>query len=274
MTTMEEPLVWAALGRPDLASLVPGARTRAWLTAQRNIEAACAYRGMTAWFRGPLVIWRLLHTGSEGHRVPPGCTWERLCGRATMDSLLAAVQRKETMNGLRMSTWKTRWLVSPHTVQGDSKRRHLQRSFNAGYIVAVQETHWDTDAGNVWSGLFPSSTVLYTLAPPGPREGRKGGVALLIPPIYRAEELRTVVEGYCVEAAVTRDSTNGGDSNPGRWTVQSLYIPPDDKLRVARSYCQNMAHGRAGPLYVAGDFNLDIISLHHGMTKKLAQVSS
>ena len=162
--------VWECLGRPNWAALVPGPRTEGWHAARTRLEDGIRLVGRACRIRTPGVLWGLIHTARPGGGLPQRTTWGRLCGDATLGTVLERIEARATAPGLRPATWNVRWLISPHTQQGILKRQRIMRGLNAGKVVALQETHWQTCQAAIWEGLFTGTEVVSTCA----RESARG----------------------------------------------------------------------------------------------------
>eukprot|EP00969_Alexandrium_andersonii_P277207 12253390-Alexandrium_andersonii.AAC.1 len=77
----------------------------------------------------------------------------------------------------------------------------------------------------------------FSLARPGSHGGRQGGVAVLVPTPYRVVSAQEHIPGCCIDVTVRRGGNARDDEGPGAadWTVRNVYVPPQDKRRVALS---------------------------------------
>ena len=118
--------------------------------------------------------------------------------------------RTPASSAIRIATWNTRWLLSPHTEQGTRKRAFINDFLLQGTVVALQETHWTPTAAAVWGGLFPGSLVVESSAPPpgGPEPDARprGGVAIIVPHPFTLAGSRVLFPGYGLSATISHPS--------------------------------------------------------------------
>ncbi len=174
--------LWEALGRPCLAAPLPLARSPAWEGARRALRTALSNHGLHHTPRSPTALWRAVH----GQRAPPRATWAQLCQQVTLPHLVNRVRAHHSEDGPRLASWNVRWLRDPHSATAARKRDVINRLLASGYIVLLQETHWDPAAAAQWGSSFPACRLFFTPCVPGPRGGPAGGVATIVPPASSA----------------------------------------------------------------------------------------
>ena len=101
---------------------------------------------------------------------PPGATWGALTQGVGLSQLVHALQASPAGQGLRLTAWNVRWLVSGRD-QGPAKRECIRRWLDAGRVVALSETHWREADAAVWASNFPGAVVVASCAVPGPNGG-------------------------------------------------------------------------------------------------------
>ena len=155
-------------------------------------------------------------------------------------------------NGMRaFASWNARWLVSPNTTRGARKKAAIERRLLEGRVVALQETHWDEAAVEVWAGLFAQARVAAAPARPGPLGGPQGGVAGIVPFPLVLESSAVLADGCAVEARVWDPASRAA------FRVRSVYFPPGARREALDSLVR--ARGaEAEPLFEFGDINLDV----------------
>ena len=134
-----------------------------------------------------------------------------------LSQLVHALQASPAGQGLRLSAWNVRWLVSGRD-QGPAKRECIRRWLDTGRVVALSETHWWEADAAVWANHFPGAVVVSACAVPGPNGGPRGGVALIIPDRYHVVSHTVLADGYGVEAEVLEGEQHR--------RLVAAYLPP------------------------------------------------
>ena len=135
-------------------------------------------------------------------------------------------------------SWNVRWLIDPHSVQNIPKRQRIRRWLDAGKVILLRETHWETADLKVWENLFPAATIIASEAVDG-----AGGMAILIPPSVEIIHKRTLVPGYAVMAEFRYRG------QPIR--VLSWCLPPGRRDEVMTPICQAVPT-QGPPLFAGG----------------------
>ena len=176
--------------------------------------------------------------------VPSGATWADLIAEHTPEDLLNALKERSGTEGPGFAPWYVRWLIDPHSVQNILKRQRIRRWLDAGKIILLQETHWETSDLAVWENLFPAATIIASEAANG-----AGGVAILVPPSVEVSHRRIIVPGCAVIADLRFRE------QPIR--VLSWYLPPGRRHEILPLISQTMpSHGP--PLFAGGDLNYNV----------------
>ena len=191
--------------------------------------------------RSPTAIMEALGGGQERPR-----NWRQLFGDATAKDLAeAATKHAERMRDAFCS-WNARWMRQLDTTKADLKRLTIQRKLLQGYVVAIQETHWDAEQRAAWSSAFPGSSVVTSLA-----RGPQGGVAVLLPLGCREEGRAELVQGCALRVVV--------DKGGHRFAVTSLYLPPADRRPTLQRFVEALANvpNDADEEWFMGDLNFN-----------------
>ena len=129
-------------------------------------------------------------------------------------------------------------------MQNIQKKQRIRRWLDAGRIVLLQETHWETPDLAVWENLLPAATVFASEA-----VNNSGGVAIIIPPSTEIIQRQILVPGY----AIAVDLTYRGQTI----RVLSWYLPPGRREEITRQCTQALPADNI-PLFTGGDLNYHV----------------
>ena len=135
------------------------------------------------------------------HGSPAHNTWARLCGDASVDTIVARLEGGDAAPPFSCYPWNARW-VKASAPKAALKRQFVLDKVLAGQVVCVQETHWSEAQGFAWAGLFPASQVAFAHAHTVPRGVTRGGVAVLVPHRTRIVSQRVLAPGCAVECCI------------------------------------------------------------------------
>ena len=190
-------------------------------------------------------LWALVHATAP----PAHTTWERLCGEASVDTIVDKLMACAAAPPFSCYSWNARW-VKASTPKAALKQFVLDKVL-AGQVVCVQETHWSEAQGFAWAGLYPASQVAFAHAHTDPRGVTRGGVAVLVPHRTRIISQRVLAPGCAVECC-----TDYGEE--GTRTFWSVYLPPGSQGGTLDLLWD--ARPPAGSaLVIAGDLNIEIV---------------
>ena len=234
--------LWALLLQPQGTDLLPPARSRVWSSQTESLREWARGHECDARIRSPSSLWTILHQTP----VPHATTWSDFIAERTPANLLAALRERSASEGPGFASWNVRWLVDPHSVQNILKRQRVRRWIDAGKIILLQETHWETADLAVWENMFPAATIVASEADRG-----AGGVAIIVPPSAEVTHKQVIASGYAVMADLRYRE------QPFR--VLSWYLPPGRRSEVMTLIPQAMPnHGP--PLFAGGDLNYNVPS--------------
>ena len=191
-------------------------------------------------------LWALVHATAP----PAHTTWGRLCGEASIDTIVNRLRAGAAAPPFSCYSWNARW-VQASTPKAALRRQVVLDKVLAGQVVCVQETHWSEAQGYAWAGLFPAPQVAFAHAHTDPRGVTSGGVAVLVPHRTQIMSQRILVPGCAVECC-----TDYGKE--GTRTFWSVYLPPGSQGSTLDLLWD--AHPPANStLVIAGDFSIEIV---------------
>ena len=129
---MTEPTLLEALGSPCLEALPPPAATAEWSARRAGLRRLLFLSGCRAPLRTPASLW-----AAAGAVARPQRRWAQLAG-IPLAALVARLALPPSSSAIRIATWNTRWLLSPHTEQGTRKRAFINDLLLQGTVVALQ----------------------------------------------------------------------------------------------------------------------------------------
>ena len=242
--------LWRTLGFPPRGT-APCAKSAQWgaVVARlgRAMPPGVKLPRMGSW----PALWALVHA-----MAPPAyATWVRLCGDASVDTIVARLEGSAAAPPFSCYPWNARW-VKASTPKAALKRQFVLDKVLAGQVVCVQGTHWSEAQGYVWAGVFPASQVAFAHAHTDPRGITRGGVAVLVPHRSLIVSQRVLAPGCAVECCIDY-------GEKGMRTFWSVYLPPGsqgDTLDVL----WDALPPEGSTLVVAGGFNIEIVQPRTG----------
>ena len=232
--------LWAVLLHPQGTDLLPFAKSRTWSAQCESLLEWARLHECNDRIRSPASLWTILHQTP----VPNGATWADLIAEHSPEDLVNALKGRNGAEGPGLLPWNVRWLIDPRSVQNTLKRQRARRWLDAGKVILLQETHWETTGLTVWENLFPAATIIASEAVDG-----AGGVAILTPPSVEIIYNRTLVPGYAVMAELRYRG------QPIR--VLSRYLHPGRRDEVMTLISQAMPT-QGPPLFAGGDLNYNV----------------
>ena len=238
--------LWRALGFPPRGGTAPCASSTQWAAVVSRLRAAMPPGVKLPRLRSWPALWALVHATAP----PAHTTWAQLCGRASVDTIVARLEGGNAAPPFSCYSWNARW-VKASTPKAALKRQFVLDRVLAGHVVCVQETHWSEAQGFAWAGLFPATQVAFAHAHTDPLGVTRGGVAILVPHRARIVSQRILVPGSAVECCVDY-------GEEGTRTFWSVYLPPGSQgVTLGALWEARPPPGSA--LVVAGDFNVELV---------------
>ena len=238
--------LWRALGFPPRGGTAPCAKSAQWGAVVARLRRAMPPEVKLPRMGSWPSLWALVHATAP----PAHTTWARLCGDASVDTIVARLEGGAAAPPFSCYPWNARW-VKASAPKAALKRQFVLDKVLAGQVVCVQETHWSEAQGFGWAGLFPASQVAFAHAHTDPRGVTRGGVAVFVPHRTRIVSQRVLAPGCAVECCIDY-------GEEGMRTFWSVYLPPGsqgDTLDVL----WDALPPPGSALVVAGDFNIEIV---------------
>ena len=145
-------------------------------------------------------------------------------------------------------SWNLNSWSLPDTPSRDAKTRRCRRLLRTG-PVCLQETKWDEGVPEKLSGYLPGTKVFSSMGNLLDSGKRSGGVAVLLPPGWKAEKAHELVPSRAL-ALLVRDRLT-------QFYLVSVYLHPDSKKRDLEKLMQEwtrLEKDTARVIFV-GDFN-------------------
>ena len=173
------------------------------------------------------------------------CSWTKACRIQTLGTLGPTRPTHETEARLllELNSWKT-----PDPPNDDPKTRRCRRLLQTG-PVCLQETRWDEGVPERLAGYLPGTKVFSSEGAVLDSGKRSGGVAILLPPGWKADKVHELVPSKGL-ALLVRDRTT-------QFYLVSVYLHPESKKRDLEKLMQEWARLEKDTSRVifAGDFN-------------------
>ena len=143
-----------------------------------------------------------------------------------------------------LNSWKT-----PDPPNDDPKTRRCRRLLRTG-PVCLQETKWDEGVPEKLAGYLPGTKVFSSEGTVLDSGKRSGGVAILLPPGWKADKVHQLVPAKGLALSIVRDRST-------QFYLVSVYLHPDSKKRDLEKLMQEWSRlekDTARVIFV-GDFN-------------------
>ena len=164
-------------------------------------------------------------------------------GQSLMEYRLS-VQQDLPTRLKHLYTWNLNSWSTPGLPIRDSKTRRCRRLLLTG-PVCLQETKWDEGVPEKVAGYLPGTKVFSSTEALLESGKRSGGVAILLPPGWKAEKAHELVPSRAL-ALLVRDRLT-------QFYLVSVYLHPDSKKRDLEKLIQEWT--RLARVLFVGDFN-------------------